>query len=564
MTESAPTETAEPDPNREFDRLSGEAARAYVASGSRATADVVRATFGPRGLTTVVETADRHGDGTEVVVADGAAAAFDAVRQNDAFVHPVAAWLADSVDAVQRRVGDGTTTTVLFADGLIQRGTDLIDDGLHPSTVAVGYALAANRAGEILDDLSRPWDDDAERLREVAATAMTGDVDDRRRQTYAKMVAEATRRLARTADHGWIDTSAVKIIAVPGERSTAHDGIVIRRSPDLLDESERAHSEFDWEPAVAEPISDPGVACLSRAPDVERTASEFGTDEAAGVELGSAAAVTAYHEDVEQTVEAAVKRLGDIGVDVLAVQEAVEDDFRAACTDREIAVVDEIKTPLSDIHRLARATGGQVVSRLEEISEETLGTAADSVVEERHGDEKWAVFGGCRETDFTIVVDVAFERQAEQVERLVTSALEATATTAMDRQLLPGGGSAPLAVARGLRQYERSVPGRERLAVGGFADALEDLVRSLVRNAGHDPAATLATLRSAHDADDREHAPIGVDCDTVTPMAAWDRGVVEPRRTFSQAVESGRAVAEELLVVDDVFLPTGPGRPEGT
>jgi chaperonin GroEL (HSP60 family) len=109
-----------------------------------------------------------------------------------------------------------------------------------------------------------------------------------------------------------------------------------------------------------------------------------------------------------------------------------------------------------------------------------------------------------------------------------------------------------MAVARGVREYATSVAGREQLAVEAFADAVETLPRTLAGNAGHDPVDAVTALRSAH-ADGS--ASIGLDIESGDPVDAWGAGVVEPRRVFSQAVETAAGVTEQLLTVDAVLLP---------
>jgi chaperonin GroEL (HSP60 family) len=111
-----------------------------------------------------------------------------------------------------------------------------------------------------------------------------------------------------------------------------------------------------------------------------------------------------------------------------------------------------------------------------------------------------------------------------------------------------------MAVATDLRSYAESVEGREGLAVEAFGDALVDLVRVLAANSGADPLEAVTTLRAAHAATDGP-AALGIGPDADEPIDAWEAGVVEPRRVFSQAIETARATTEQLITIDAVLHP---------
>jgi len=65
--------------------------------------------------------------------------------------------------------------------------------------------------------------------------------------------------------------------------------------------------------------------------------------------------------------------------------------------------------------------------------------------------------------------------------------------------------------------------------------------------------AAVTALRTAHATDGRSAAGIGPQ--SSEPVDAWDAGIVEPRRVFSQAIETAAAIVEQLLTVDAVLYP---------
>ena len=541
-----------------------EEARKYVVEAARAVESLVAATYGPVGGASLVETVDPQ-DVPETVVTRDAGQILDAIERGGGFGHPVAALFVDGLDAVRRSLHDGTTTAALLSARLIESAADLAEDGLHPGTVAVGYAMAANRAGSVLDDLSRPVDaTDCELLSRVAATTMTGDLSDGRRREYADAISAAVSGVARESDGGWFDTDDITVRTHVDGGCRLSRGHVVRRRPGAHETSDRSRLSFDWSPSVEDALSDARVAVLERAIDVEKSATNFGQDGAAGVTLRSAGAVSAYADAREAAVDSVAAEVAELGADVLVVRAELDDDVVAALESHGVAVVDRAQYPKSDVHRVARATGARVVGDVADLDESKLGRAG-RVFERRVGDEKWTYFDECNGPVFTLLVGSPTEQGRTAHERLVADAVETTAIAAMDGQLLPGAGAAPLAVARDLRTYARSVNGKEQLAVEAFADACESLVTTLARNAGSDPIDSRAALRAAHAEAEESPAPVGFDVATGGPADAWVLGVVEPRRVFSQAVDSAVATAEQLCTVDAVVSPgvePGPFTPQ--
>ncbi|WP_254546832.1 TCP-1/cpn60 chaperonin family protein [Halomarina pelagica] len=530
--------------------LRDEEARTFVSAGTRAVASLVRSSFGPNGMTSQIATEDLQGR-PETVWTSDAGEILDAIERGGGFGHPVTALFVDAVDAMRRELGDGSTTAVLVGDALLGEGIDLVERGLHPGNVVVGYAMAAARAGVVLDSLAREIDpEDTAPLERVAATSMTGGLDATTRATYASRVAEAVRALAGSGDVDWVDADDAKVLAGPEAPGGRYRGLVVRRYPGPLDESEESVREFDW--STLDPVTDATVALVDEEIDFERTATSFGEGGDPGVVIESFEQWDAYTEGLDRRVAAVADHLAGMGVDVLVSQERLGDRERTAFEARGVAVVDEVKYPLADVYRLARATGGTVVDDLSELSPDRLGVAG-SVTERRVGDEKWTFFDDCEGGVYTLVVDVETETASAEHERLLEDALEVTATAATDRQVLPGAGAPAMAVATDLREYATTVADVEQLAVEAFADAVESVPTALAENAGVDPLDAVPALRAEHATGE---GPLDVGISAAgEPFDAWDAGVVEPRRLFSQALETANAVTEQLLTVDAVVHP---------
>jgi chaperonin GroEL (HSP60 family) len=521
--------------------LRDEDARRYVRGATRATVSLVESTFGPRGREKLVETEDPQGL-PEVVRASDAGRLFEAIERGDGFSHPVAALFVDAVDGMRRGLGDGGTAATLIAGALLEEGFDLVDRGLAPSNVVVGYDIARHRAGTILDELARPVDaGDEALLRQVAATTMTLDLDPAVRRRYAGWVATAVRELAAAGDDGWVDTDDAKVLAGVGTEDAFSRGFVLSRPADAGPTGR----------GVERPLSDASVAVLDAEIDFERTASVLGGGD--GVRLDSADAALAYRDGLEDRIESAADRLAESGVDVLVCLEKLDAGIARALERAGIAVVDKATYPETDVYRLARATGATAASDVDDLSPARLGRAG-RITERRVGEEVWTLFEDCPGAVHSIVAAGETPEEADRRRNAIEDALETAAIAAMDGQVLPGACAPAGAVASELREGAAGVSGREQLAVAAFAEALERLPYVLARNAGVDPVDAVTRLRAAHGTGDSPSAA-GVDPDGGAPADAWDAGVVEPRRVFSQAVETACAVVERLLTIDAVLYP---------
>ncbi|WP_435180912.1 TCP-1/cpn60 chaperonin family protein [Halorussus sp. AFM4] len=523
-----------------------EEVRRYVEQTTNSVASLVRSTIGPNTLEKLVETHDRQNE-PETVLTGDADEILAAIERGDGFNDPVAAFFVDAVDSMQRALSDGTGTAVVLADALVRRGLDLIDDGVHPNVVVTGYALAASRAGSVLDDLVRPCKPtDRRMLRRVAATSMTADITGEVRARYADQVAEAVASLAEATDGEWLNTDDIDVLATTESEPAFHRGVVVRRRPNPLEEDEDAHVEFDWEPAFEGTLKDAGIVIMDDEVSFERTATPT-----AETQVSSPGELERERDERVHHHRKFAEGLADLGVEVLVSQDDVEDSMQSALTQAGIVVVDRARYPKSNVYRLARATGATVVSHVEDVTDEVVGTAGQ-VHEVVHEDEKWTLFDECDGSVFTLIVPVELDASASRRERLVSDAVEVAAVAAIDRQILPGAGAPAAAVMHDLR---RSTPGsgRERLAVEAFADALEDFLTVLARNAGLEPLDAIPRIRTAFA--DGTHAAVGLNLETGRPQNPWDAEVVEPRRVFSQALETARSIAEQLLTIDAVLHP---------
>ena len=138
-----------------------------------------------------------------------------------------------------------------------------------------------------------------------------------------------------------------------------------------------------------------------------------------------------------------------------------------------------------------------------------------------------------------------------EVERCFADALGIACRLKENPKLIPGGGATYIALARRLRRYAETVPGREQLAIEAFADGLETIPRVLAENAGMDSIDALLQIVSIQSKDDDDS--IGLNVVTRQPENMRVSNIVEPSRILEQAISGASEATIAVLRIDDVL-----------
>jgi chaperonin GroEL (HSP60 family) len=242
-----------------------------------------------------------------------------------------------------------------------------------------------------------------------------------------------------------------------------------------------------------------------------------------------------------------VKMLVDLDITLLACREGIDDSMHAHLAEAGIKAFRRVAK--SDLELLARGCGARLVPSIHQAKEADVGVFISSQCE-RWGDvDHWIL-----ETDeggATFVATGSTETVVGEVERCFADALGVACKLKENPQLIPGGGATYIALARRLRRYAETVPGREQLAIEAFADGLETIPRVLAENAGMDSIDTLLQIVSIQSQDDDDC--IGLNVVTRQPENMRASNIVEPARVLEQAISGASEATIAVLRIDDVL-----------
>jgi thermosome len=506
--------------SEESQRTSGKDAQSMNITAGKAVAESVRTTLGPKGMDKMLV----DSTGNVVVTNDGVTI----LKEMD-IEHPAANMIVEVAETQEEEVGDGTTTSVVIAGELLSKAEDLLDQDIHATILAQGYRQAAAEAKEILGDIAIDVDaDDSDVLESIAATAMTGKGAEASKDLLAELVVDAVQAVADGDD---IDTDNIKVEKVVGgavDESELVEGVIVGK--------ERVHDNM---PYFAE---DANIALLDTPIEVKETEID------AEVNVTDPDQLQQFLDQEEKQLRQMVDQLKEVGADVVFCQKGIDDMAQHYLAQEGIIAVRRAKK--SDMKALARATGGRVISNIDDITEDDLGFAGSVAQKDIAGEEKIFVEDVEEAKAVTLILRGGTEHVVDEIERAIEDSLGVVRTTLEEGKVLPGGGAPEIALALGLRDYADSVGGREQLAVEAFADAVDVIPRTLAENAGLDPIDSLVDLRSQH-ADGADAA--GLDAYTGEVIDMEDEGVVEPLRVKTQAIESATEAAVMILRIDDVI-----------
>ena len=493
-------------------------------------AEIVKSSLGPRGMDKML--VDTLGDVT--ITNDGAT-----ILKEIDVQHPAAKMMVEIAKATDSEVGDGTTSTVVLAGALLDKAQSLLDKEVHPTIIVDGYRKAAVQTIKILNEIAiKVKAGDPEWLQKIARTTMYTKMVSKDSEYLAKLVVDALLMVADKQEDGSykVDADNIKVEKKPGGSildTTLIKGIVV--------DKEVVHA------GMPKRIEKAKIALVNSPLEIEKT--EFD----AKISITAPTQMKAFLDEEAKMLKAMVDKVKEVGANVLICQKGIDDISQHYLAKAGILAVRRVK--MSDMEKLAKATGGRVVTTLEDLSLSDLGKA--DVVEERKVEEdKWVFIEGCKNPKaVTLLVRGGGQRIVDEAERSLHDAIMTTKDVLERPAVVAGGGAPEAEVAFRLKEWATNLPGREQLAVLKFAEAIEYIPLTLAENAGMDPLDTQVELATAHG---EKKTWIGVDAlkNKVGDMA--EKQVYEPLAVKEQVVKAATEAASMILRIDDVIAASKP------
>jgi thermosome len=492
----------------------------------------LRTTLGPRGRDKLIIGLLKD----ELVTNDGAT-----IMDKVNLKHPIAKLMTYVAKTQDLETGDGTTTAVILIGELLKQAESLLKQKIHPTKIADGYTLASAKALELLKVNSIKIDpDDDELLEKIAITSINSKnvvIDLLARIAVKAVKGVMTRRNGKP----YIDTEYIEIEKKSGKslrESELIKGLIINRGAERGD--------------MPKKLEHLRIAVINQEFDVPKSKTE------AKIRINAPEQMATFLNQEYRLIKRMVDKLVEVGANVLLTQKEI--DPVAADLMARAGIVGLKNLRRRYMPKIAKAVGATIVNTVNELTSEDLGTA--DLLEIKVIEDRYVTFiTGCKDSKtMTILLRGSGKHMMEEAERSLRDAMYVVKDVIEDTEgfsasevggVVVGGGAIEESIASGLRDYARSIGGREQYAVEAFAKAMEIVPKTLMENGGYDAISLLAQLRAKHSEENGKYYGINPFTGKIENM--YENGVLEPMRVKSQAISSATEAAVTVLRIDEIL-----------
>lgn len=506
--------------NPRTEHKQGRDALSVNIAAAKAVANIVKTTLGPKGMDKMMV----NSIGDIVITNDGAM-----ILKGMDIEHPTAKMIVEVARTQEEIAGDGTTSAVVTAGTLLDKASDLIEEGVHARVLVRGFENASEKALEILNEFAIDVSEgNREVLEKIASTSMSGKASETNKEILASLCVDAILQISKKGSVN-VDNDII-LRQEPGksvDETEILDGIMLNKY--------RVH------PGMPKTVKDAKIAIIDTPLETQKTSNTSKLQISNADEMQNFLA--REDDDFKQMADHVIKS----GANVVICSKNIGD--KVAHYLQKSGVMGIRRVSDDDIRNLSYATGAKIVKRVFDLSEEDLGHAGE-VGEEGESTVAKIFIKKCENTKvITILLRGSTEHVTDNLERAFDDALHVINSVFEDGKIVAGGGAAEVEIAQRLRHYASSIGGREQLAITAFADAVESIPMAIAENGGMDATSVILKLRNAH----IENPNIGLDIYSGDYLDMVEKGIVDPLRVKTQTIRSASEVATMILRIDDMM-----------
>lgn len=502
-------------------RTKGKDALSNNIQAAKVISQAVRSSLGPKGMDKML--VDSFGD--VIITNDGAT-----ILKEIDVQHPGAKFVVDLAKTQDEEVGDGTTSVVILAGELLKNAEALLDENIHPSMIVEGYRLAREEALKMIKDIAVDVkDDERDKLLKIAATSMYSKAIKSDSSVLSELVVDAILSI-RQEHEGDVTADIKNVVKVKKLGDSLNKTQLIRG---LVIDKEVVHNDMPTS------ISSPKILLINSG--LELTKTEFD----AKFTINTPEDVQRFMDREKQMLQEMAEKIINSGANVVFCQKGIDDKIQTMLAAKGIMAIRRVKK--SDIKKLGETTGAKIVTNLDDIESDYIGTS--KTVEQRNiaGDEMIFVTDTPQSKVVTLLIRGGTDFVLDEYERSIHDALCVVRNIVEDKNLVPGGGAIEFYLSKKLEAFADKQPPKIQRAVHAFAKSLQFMPQALAENAGLDPINILGELNQKFA---EKQYNMGVSVTGVADMT--EIGVMEPVRIKYQAISSAAEAASIILRIDDV------------
>jgi len=511
-------------------RLKGLDAQKANILAARLVSNVARSSLGPKGMDKMLVSPD----GDVTITNDGAT-----ILAKMQVEHHVAKLMVELSSSQDDEIGDGTTGVVVLAGALLQQAEKLLQLGIHPVRVAEGFERACAIAVKTLEKISATIafsEEDLEPLISVAMTTLSSKIIKSHKRKMAEIAVQAVVSVADLVTRD-VNFDHIKLEGKAGgkmEDTELIKGIVIDK-------------DFSH-PQMPKTVTDAKIAILTCPFEPPKPKTKHKID------ITSPEAFEKLRKQEAEYFRSMVAQVKASGANMVVCQWGFDDEANHLLLQNGLPAVRWVGGV--ELELIAIATGGRIVPRFADLTEDKLGKAG-LVREIGFGTTKdrMLVVEECANSKaVTVFVRGGNKMIIDEAKRSLHDAMCVARNLIKDNRIVYGGGAPEIACSIAVQDAADLIPGVEQYAIRAFGDALEDIPLALAENSGLSPIATLSEVKAAQV---KEGNPfLGVDCLDKGTSDMRAQGVIETLIGKQQQFMLATQLVKMILKIDDVISPS--------
>jgi archaeal chaperonin len=301
-------------------------------------------------------------------------------------------------------------------------------------------------------------------------------------------------------------------------------------------------------------IENAKIVLLNCPLEIEKT--EFD----AKININNPEQIQKFIDEENMILKTMVDKISLTGANVVLCQKGIDEMAQHYLAKSGVLSVRRIKE--SDMYKLSKATGGRLITNLDDLTATDLGHA--NLVEERQIEtDKWVFVEECKNPkSVTILVRGGSQRIIDEVERSIHDALMAVKDVIEYPYIITGAGAPEAFVSHKLREWSNGLNGREQLSAEKFIEALESIPLTLAENAGMDPIDSQVQLRSKVSASNKPKYGIDVINARIADVSVKE--IFEPLAVKEQVINAATEASSMILRIDNVIAAGKSKSPSGS
>jgi chaperonin GroEL len=511
-----------------------EDARTAILRGIDALANTVKVTLGPKGRNVVLS----RKFGAPVVTKDGVTVAKD-IELKDRYQNMGAQMVKEVASKTSDLAGDGTTTATVLAQAIYREGIKNVAAGANPMDLKRGIDRAVETVVDELKKISKTVKSHKEQ-EQVATISANND------KKIGALIAEAMEKVGKD---GVVTVEEAKSMNTELEFV---EGMQFDRgylSPYFVTNPDRMEAVLEDSLIL---IHEKKIAAMrDLIPVLEQVAREGRALLIIAEEVEGEALATLVVNKIRGTLKVAAVKAPAFGDRRKAIMEdiAILTGGRAITEDLGIKL-ENVKT--EDLGRAKKvvidkdnttivqgaAKKAAIEGRIKQIRTQIEETTSD-YDREKLQERLAKLAGGVA----VIRVGAATELEMKELKARVEDALHAT-KAAIEEGVVPGGGTALLRTQKAVDKLAKSLEGDVRTGALIVRRVLEEPLRMIAENAGHDGAVLVEKIRS------ESNVSTGFNAEDEEIQDLVEAGVIDPTKVVRVAIQNASSIAGLLLTTE--------------